>query len=552
MKNSLESDVKILDDSLILPCWWADNFLALNKAQTHLFFQPDMLKHFRLTPTFHKRDMWFLPFFINHLQKSLFLREQDFSLDYEKSFFGSVETLSHEKKSSLLRFLHSIGSMKILVDDVDGMQAFPLFKSETRSIKDFSCFLKFKFSNPYIEELFLGYPNPYGFLFEEEKKFPFSSFHFLKNNPVMMKKSLWFDLTTVEQLLLWNFKKKNVVSESLVGVENEGEIDFRELFQGVFFRPSEKISNFARKLKVAKKFFEKLRSHGELETVSDQFFALGKDEGALKFVFKLSRNVSSDLHKYQAFINSYYFQKNKDVIKTKNFYERVKLFLDGSYPDDLNQKLKEAIDFIEKDSKASQRTIFLKGGKILSIPYLFLEYIIRSYARDEKKIPEDLKNLPCLFFLERSTLTQADYTQFVESFSHDDMCLAALSHIPFATLVGTDIIRKSITMKEPAFSTSAIKEKHSEKPDAEKKEISRSSIMDGLNKIKKSSSEQYRSLTDSYVSSLDENSRFLLLSVKKKMQPNLFEEHLDRRLIDYVMTNPKKYAPLVAPSLNLN
>ena len=88
------------------------------------------------------------------------------------------------------------------------------------------------------------------------------------------------------------------------------------------------------------------------------------------------------------------------------------------------------------------------------------------------------------------------------------------------------------------FDESAPKNENNLLKENEKHKAIRKDIEKKLYEMKKTSSKSFLKLKERYLNSLDYNSKQLILSVQEKMRPELFELHLQQRLIKYFCENP--------------
>jgi hypothetical protein len=171
---------------------------------------------------------------------------------------------------------------------------------------------------------------------------------------------------------------------------------------------------------------------------------------------------------------------------------------------------------------------------------LYVEWLCRAQAECKWPLPYEFKSFG---FLQSFTVRDknnfdfhANYMHFVKFVQEEGNIIDLLETLPFATLAA-----KSTHL---AATFSAFVQDHRSVMQAADKARSTATLSlrqiatKKLENMRIASRDSYALLVKAYIESLDESSRRMILDVQKHMQPELFDEHLNHRMLHFMVENP--------------
>jgi hypothetical protein len=164
-----------------------------------------------------------------------------------------------------------------------------------------------------------------------------------------------------------------------------------------------------------------------------------------------------------------------------------------------------------------------------------LPYEFKSYGFLQSFVAKDIHQFK---FLE-------SYENFVKFMNDDSNIVSFLSHLPFATLTAKstqtsatfeNFIHDCKTYMQPVERARPAYAR-GDKPENGSITL-RQAAMKRLEKMRASARDSYAGLVKAYLESLDESSRRIILDVQKHMKPDMFDQHLNNRMLHFMVENP--------------
>jgi hypothetical protein len=350
-----------------------------------------------------------------------------------------------------------------------------------------------------------------------------------------------------------------------------------------------------KRLRLAARLGRKLCSHGFLSMAVDgQFLAVdGEDDGELHLVWQVARErlASTAAASYRAAVARYMLDDR--VAAHSDAILRV-LLPEGAGADTLQaaRELWAAVSAVPVTAEQLVSTSVLPGQTLLP-QVLFVEFCLRRAAEGVLGLPDAVLAGPVAELTEAGAAAPGErFERFLRYLDDAPEVAQTLPNVARATLASTvskqdaDVARHvravfrsptpyvpqssaaapSAATSQPAAAAESPKPRlvsatlqAGEAPPASAADsqpvdgdaVGRKGALSGalasrmrriaadeLQKMRESAPERYRELKTTYLTTLDDVGRRLILDVQKRMQPTMFEEHLRQRLVRFMVDNP--------------
>jgi hypothetical protein len=554
-----------------LPSWWVR---AYEVAAAEVSDQTETMGlswRMGLTPALDLDELNALAVILAILQEQLLTRKNPQLILRPADFQKHVNTKNKHKLSSYARVLQGIVGLRLLVDSPEGFDLQPIFCRE-KWLKSPSSTDHFELSIGLSElgaDVLLGVTNPYLELLREVQRQPTALRLIGEQAPLEVWRSVWMELSGLEQALFMRLEKamqweyRWLHFDGIFGKSIESLVEGLSLKSAT--RPVKADSDFFAALVTLERLTVKLVHQGLIKShVDDEFLALSpseQDSNLLIWQATPERVFASDRQDYLAACQRYFVQVdlNKQIDTLVSFLaanlENIALV----------SKLKTLWNILLTSKSANDTILGETNAAPLPILPLYIEWCARQEPGHKFPLPTVFTDTPLarLANLRNGTDIVGTFEAFAEMLSSNSEYQSALLKVPLASLawkasianteVGSHIkgwqnrYRPQALREIPqptltsAPAVAAIQEPMEEQR-TDKKQFSSENMKrlatEELAKIKKSDPETYQSLKQGYLDSLDEAKRKMIVDVQKRMQPELFDNHLKHSLVKFMIENP--------------
>jgi hypothetical protein len=386
--------------------------------------------------------------------------------------------------------------------------------------------------------------------------------------PTAIRHALWNDLSDNQKLIFFNLEKTNDPNPNYTSIklsELLSEIDNQHFWPNI---------------SIIKKSFQKFYEHGILQ----QCETSPKNKPLLNYNDITISYQRNDMDERTNEINSYFSKISQLYLKdtiTHNIDNLISIFTLG-IEESISKKIrKETLIFLNKNTdNYGKHYVLTATNKIIPILMLFIEWCLRSLKESKLKTPNLLKIFPSIYtYRPEQANMSIIFSGFFKEITDNSTYLNNIINQELVTLVSTKTKNSSIyndafqhiysygSMSPTSefliyFNSQSkfqeaedIQTKHTLTKEIENPPKLRSNILPSENslenivdfcknnntdidisikEIRQNSRQQYKSLLNSYISSLDVSSKNIVLSIKEKLSENLFEAQIQQRLVDFI------------------
>lgn len=410
--------------------------------------------------------------------------------------------------------------------------------------------------------------------------------------PLALTRSLWLDLAGVDQLLLLRLERAMQWQFRWLQLEGVFGMPLAELFRGLKLEKSDdggEGGELGGRLRSLARLGRKLSSHGFLASPqADCYLAVAEaEEKELSLVWQLTRErLGSEA--------AVAFRRSVATATRDHRYADFReplhrIFLGPSPGED---SIARARALWERLGKIEEAPVDIGGlehapSLMISPQALFFELQLRQSSYSSRyPLPESVLAGP-LGRLLRGAGAEGDeaerYREFCALLDDSPDLLRAFRDVPLATLT-SEVSRKDATLVKhlgallapDAGARSLISRAgaetlaaHEHAADDKREALPATDVAAGarrkaqvsgalasrmlriasdeLTRLRESHPDRYADLKRSYLGSLDDVGRRLILDVQKRMQPTVFEEHLRQRLVRFMVDNPGAWRSAETP-----
>ncbi len=383
-----------------------------------------------------------------------------------------------------------------------------------------------------------------------------------KEAPLTLWRSVWLELQAQEQWLFLRMERGIQWEFRWLQLDGVFGSPLGELFDGIPL-PAAAGTLLSQRLKLLAKLGKKLCSQGFLtKDVHEQFLALGGNapEAGVTAIWQVSRDrlAESTSEAYRSAACQALLARRQSSL-LPDLVAIVLADSDAREKEDacrLHRQLADA-----KLPLAAPLGLDAAPNQLVSPLQLFWELSVRSSRTARFKVPAGLLDGRAASFFQEGTPALERLAAFAEYLVEDPDFVRAVRDVPFASLAS------ATTQADPSFAQAirgALDRRSGavldpgrprlvtpDAPEAPSPATKKKAALNGalaarmlkvayeeLQKLKAQHPDRYRSLKKSYVESLDELGRKLMLDVQRRMQPSMFDEHLRQRLVRFMVDNP--------------
>lgn len=546
---------------LFLPAWWVNSYEASwaqdqNHIQQQVFTQG-------ILPVFSAFQINLLALLISDLQKKILSKhphsEPNISLEFSR-FLHIAGHCAEAQKKLLLQLFASLKDLRVLSYKEDRPVFTSLFTEEGWQQSGNEVTLTLRAHN-FADELLLGYVSAYEELGRVLKKTEPLITPILKNNPPLcLWKAIWLDLKGSEQAVFLRMEKSKQWEDSatlnLQGIYGKPSDTLLSHLKGgklrSFPKPISSAAPWSESLKAMQRISLKLLNHGLISPCREKtylaFDKKSKEQGLWIWKDSPQSGLHEDIQQHQQRCHRWFFDKCLQD-STSSWMGPICVGLSEKQVAWLMQKAGESLS---KDEQGvlSKDCFQIDGNKLIPGFALFIEWIARSHPESKWPLPYDFKNYNFLQgFDHHSSKKASDFVEqyqiFIRTIKEDGDFTHSLEKTPYATLASQATQSSSIFSKfiadfqdQPQYrgknTTPSIRQDKHEKLSPSFSQTTQKR----LDQLRNRSKETYSDLMKSYIDSLDDSSRRMILDVQKHMKPEMFEEHLRVRLLSFMTDNP--------------
>lgn len=554
-----------LNTKLHMPYWWVNSYELTASVLNRFSSSADLVETSKLNPALSLIELEALAGLISTCQKWMLKEVSPIEIDPEShSRLGPYTNLNQRFAfDRLIQMSASIG----LLSEKDGKthEVYPLFKQcqWTRLPSREGLGLTLMPSELGFELMF-GVVDPYMDLLRFKNKKTCSRKLVGSQRHLSLWYSLWLDLRAIEKILLVRLEKAVQWERLFLSLDGVFGVDLDSLFSELDLPGARRKNNSTPPLLLKKRIFEKLgrklKDHGFISRKCRDDYVPLKDPGAFTLLWQMSEQYFTE-ESTKAYIETI-GERLHHLVTRPNIISILKLLLGQTHQSYLQKALNiwEKIDAV----KLSDRFCELDGSGILDLKLLFIEWHIRQLPEHQYPLSLDVSYseiADITGFLEDVDLELA-INKFVELFWQSESLSQEVSEKASYTMtsVKSRLSGKlfpvlSSLNKIDAIPASESKPKipthnselTSQKPVVKSRVIPQKSkninelrklALVEIERLRLNEQKAYSKLKESYIDTLDSEKRKIILEVKQRLKPEVFDNHLQSSLVRYLIDNP--------------
>lgn len=525
----MKHDPSPFTTALFVPQWWVVLF-----NETLIDNKPLMVDRARVLPPMRPAQLKLLSQIIGNFQQQLLDNRKPSTTvtisptTIDKEFTAPL-SINQRQQAQIL--LHNLQGLRLLFKDQTEttFRSYPLFSDEHWRLEGNTCQLTL---TDRAAELLSGYCDPYAELncwYKDETQINVA----IDNPPLQLKKSLWFDLQGIEQLLYLRLETTAQYQANWLNLEHCLAIPIDQLFTSLT------VDNLQRTLN---KLGKKLREHGYLarQGIDSTIFCRDYEQGQTYLSWALQDFTvnRSQQRIYRDTVARYFFFRKGRSVFTKlvnNFFPNQRRLADKLFSN-INEQFDEVTVISE-----------LPSNNLLIDAMLFCEWSLRQADPQRRwPLPTEFDNEEIRTAIDsRNSQPLTQRLAVIRTFfdQHPDSC-QLLAERKLACLASS-VSRATLKKSSPSLTKSSTPKVVPSTSLATDQSTDRSHLHKiaslELQKIIASSPSDYRRLENSYFASLPTDAKESILEVKRHMQATVFENHLRPRLISFMIDNPRAW-----------
>jgi len=566
----------------VLPAWWVRAYESSMSDSDESLGAMELAFRAQLAPALSGVEMSALAISLDHLQTQILKNNSILTLKpHEHMRHAGITAKS--KRFAFEKIIQLMSGLRVFAtgDDASSFCTKPIFDSDKWvKSEDGEHFVQLNIGE-FGKELLLGYANPFRNLLRIQDKQDTVPQFLRDRAPLSLWRSIWLDLQGSEQLLWLRMEQAMQWDYRWLQLDGVFGITIDQLFDGLKVPGNRakkiKDSELGRRLKFLNRIGKKLVAHGFLTSkIGEQYLALSansNENDALTLVWQVGRERlitdAGSSHKNQSY--DYYNKSHTDA----EINRVIDIFLAGQ--EDLSSIGFSLYKKLMDVDSQSNPTIQLSNNQVLDFKLLFWEWSVRLQSRSKlTKLPAGLVDdeLEEILTARTSSLEirveeffnyledNPEVIEFVKS--HEGYTLfSEMSHgsIQFKELLNNLNLKNNAAIKipepkseKPKLVQRANRINQDYKNSAQDKPVGKQTVISGalasrmlklaseeLDRMRKEYPDEYKNLRGSYLESLTDDERGMILEVKKVMQAGLFEDHLRQRIVKYMVDNPSSW-----------
>lgn len=578
-----------LKTRFFMPCWWVKAFESSFRIEKKLNSWSEILGH-GLSPQFNAAEAGLLPTLLTSIQSQLF----DSSIENQITISpGQVEKQAgffpESRKKTLQKVFMGLGGCRLYQKEENGEYlSLPLFQHESWEESSDSIFqIHLKLTRE-GQELVSGYLDAYEELNRSLQGAPVLTKILGFNPPLMLWRPLWYELQGVEQAVLLNIEKAIQWEQNCFNLEGVFGDQVSNLFAFEAQGDDSGAWGLSKKLHFLAKLTRKLTEHGSIMMLSEKESCVFKNqEPTLQFLWKINPDRFPGME-YGDYTDSVYLLQNSikavSPLTEEAWIRSIVPAQDMALLKELDARYRLICDCAAKESLRSQY-IVERGNRIIPLTKLYVEWILRQqFRRHDLPVPEAFlqcigDNLPSLESDESEWKDQ--FIHFISSVGNNRPFLRMGNHhgpLSVTSDVGSGKILDAFQQKSPnlagpfrenvpqnqGLASISVKkgdkftdpkcensiQKGPERQIQEAKENSDGSVVvpdkklravEKIELLQKSDRDTYLSLIEEYLKSLDDSARQLISDIRDRMQPDIFEQHMQHRLVRFILQDEMRW-----------
>ncbi|MBF0440906.1 MAG: hypothetical protein HQK54_03290 [Oligoflexales bacterium] len=578
----MKDEIKCLETSLMLPSWWVHAFETTisSRSREEDIYPLELSCQSKLSPAFNLEELNALSSLLSTLQRQLLSGNEGYVLLDPEDHRRNVSSGCNSVGYIFERVLQSLSGIRLLAakGKEGGFSAIPFFDGESWIKDDTSSDVKLKLRlnlAPLGAELLLGVFEPYTNMVRQiYSEFDiFSVFH--DKIPLSVWRSVWLDFKGSEQLFLLRMEKALQWEYRFLRLDGVLGMSLKSIFKDIKVSRKKMVSNtvtLIEKLDFIDRIGQKLLDHGILSNQKiDKYLAINtSDENEVSLLWKYTQNrvFGDELKRYTNLAYSYLIEK----VYVRNLDQIILSICGKLFDNSLRKQLVgiwEEIGKVEGEDKFPESVVMVKGNMPFFAPSLFFEWIIRQLPGHSFPLPDLIKNSEigelagCFTPKEVSSKYErfkniiiSEKDRYRQIFSEVNFTIASPQVIKSLNLkqltseVGNRVFLRNADIDKKSFNDQKAtyfkvnqdkfdgdgKGKSNEKIDATQ---FRRLATQELNDMKKNDYSRYQEIKRLYMETLDSNSKEIIYEVQKRLQPNVFDDHLKYSLIKFMTENPR-------------
>ncbi len=488
-------------------------------------------------------------------------------------FRKQAATRNRAKVFAFTRLLQALPGLRLLVDNGNRFESFPLFSGESWEPNSNGESYQFEVSlEPNGMEMVLGYSCSHQELVCQAEGQMSIATLLGPQAPLSLWRSVWVELLGLEQCLLMRMERAMQWDCRWLHFEGVFGAPLNELLAGLDLKSKSPKNAQLNTLQIASQVFSrlgrKLYHQGLLKFgVDEKYLALteGSDEGLL-MVWQASqqRSFASDNDEYKSKCIRKIQQRFRGD-QLENLISYLAANIQSSSVKEKATSIWGKINEVDPGFLYSSVSNEQSSIPVLCAP-LFLEWLVRAEEGHKFPVPEQFMMSPIGSIIKDSKEPFQDrYQKFVSLFLEHIEFKEALNHIPMSSLSlelnskdpqvrkyldrfksnsPSELITEELVTKKDTASAKTPRA-GAEKADVETKNAGSSNIRklaaDELTNMRQYDVAQYAELKRNYIASLDDSRRRLVLDVQGRMSQEHFDNHLRHSLIKYMIENPNQW-----------
>ena len=579
-----------LKTRFFMPCWWVKAFESSFRVEKKLNSWSEILDQ-GFSPQFNAAEAGLLPTLFTSIQSQLF------DADFKNQVIISPDQVEKQagffpdsRKKTLQKVFMGLGGSRLYQKGSGGeFLSLPLFQKESweqESDSSFNIHLQLTREG---RELVSGFLDGYEDLNRALRGEPVLDKIAGPHPPLMLWRPLWYELQGVEQAVLLNIEKATQWEQSCFNLDGVFGEQVSKLFAFEAQNEDSGIWGLKKKLQFLAKLTRKLTEHGSLVMLSEKESCVFTDqEPGLQFLWKINPDRFPGME-YGDYTDSVYSLHESDKPASSVVDEPWLQYLlrdaDLKSSGELNVRYQEIQELVAKKPLRS-RYIVEKGNKLIPLTKLYIEWVLRQqHSHRHGPIPVEIRNgignkLPkadsgesewrkgFLDFLDfvhnyrpflrggphQASLSIAGHRgpeEFLKAIHQPDLSSEIRTYESgrggLLTDQRTNSDDQSGIGEEKPVSTEKIKAVAQTQgaegtsdgsvvvPDKKLKAVEK------VEKLQKSDRDTYLSLIEEYLRSLDDSARQLISDIRERMQPDIFEQHMQHRLVRFVLQDDERW-----------
>ncbi len=560
---------KTLNTILYNPSWWVRAYEVSTLAKTPHLSPMEVSCESGTSPAFSSVELSALAIVISNIQKQLFKGKLKIILDpVEHRKF--VSSTAKHRIFAFERILQILTGMQLLTGNKgEGFEVSSLFTEQVWKRQGMYQGLTIEVELADLgPELVLGYVEPYSDLCRYLKKIPRAQRILGGRGPLRLWQSAWLDLQGIEQVLLLRLEKVMQWDQNWLRLDGVFGSTFEDMMQDLEIPKargkSRDWSPFRIKKRVMDRLGRKLADHGLMNFDLDEGFIPFSPTEDFSVVWQASPEYLNQNSQEE------FAAASLEVLRERTFTSNlpsILLVLAGSL---YNGKLAEDLGKLWQELGRCEDADYLgivNNNILISARCLFMEWFIRQMPNHKTPLIEFVRwqHLWELASPHHKEDVIPRFEKFVAQIREDghDLLqeiegLSGLSLIspktqrdpemfPYFVALGDSL---SADFRQPS-SSSLRSSSPKPKPEvdikvanidssAKQKKLKAAATAE-LERLRNQWPEQYENLKKAYIDTLDAEKKKIIMEVKERLQPKIFDDHLKNSLIRFMIEQPDSW-----------